>query len=107
MNILAVITTTDSLELARKIAAALVDRRLAACVQISRIESFYAWQGQTQNDDEFRVFVKTTEDRYPDVEAAILELHTYDVPAIVAFPFEHVFEPYADWVVENTSDAAD
>lgn len=104
MTILAVMTTTDSVELARKIAAELVKRRLAACVQISGIESFYVWKGETRSDDEFRLLIKTTEDSYADVEAAILDMHTYDVPAIVAFPFEHALESYADWVDDNTAD---
>lgn len=98
-------TTTDNLGLAREIAAALVERKLAACVQISEIESVYRWQGKTQREKEFRVLIKTGVELYPEVESAILEIHDYDVPAIVAFSFEHVFEPYADWVAENTSDA--
>ena len=84
MSTIAIMTTTDSLDEARAIAAALVERKLAACAQISSIQSFYAWEGAVQNDDEFRVLVKTTGDRYADAEAAIVEMHSYDLPAIVA-----------------------
>lgn len=103
MKTIAIMTTTDSLEEARTIAAALVERKLAACAQISSIESYYTWQGTVQNDEEFRVLVKTTNDRYADVEATILELHSYDLPAIIAFDSDHVYEPYADWVADAVS----
>lgn len=98
-----VLTTLDSAEKARSIASALVERNLAACVQISKIESVYTWQGEAQNDAEFRVFAKTVKDRYAEVEAAILELHPYDLPAIYALDIEHAYEPYAAWVHENSS----
>ena len=103
MNIIAIMTTTDSLEEARSIAATLVERRLVACAQISSIESFYSWQGAVQNDDEFRLLLKTTEDRYPEVEAAIQELHSYDLPAVVAFDITRSHAPYAEWVAANVS----
>lgn len=103
MKTIAIMTTTDSLDEARSIAAALVERKLAACAQISSIQSYYTWQGATQNDDEYRILVKTSRDRYPDVEAAILELHSYELPAIVAFDFVQGYGPYVDWVAENTS----
>jgi periplasmic divalent cation tolerance protein len=56
-----------------------------------------------QNDDEFRVLIKTTEQRYQDVETAILELHSYDLPAIVAFDITQAYGPYADWVADAVS----
>ena len=103
MTTIAVLTTIDSIEQARVIARALVERKLAACAQISTIESVYTWQGSTQNEQEYRVLVKTTEGRYADVEAAIRELHTYDLPAIYAIGMVRVFEPYAEWVAANSS----
>lgn len=102
MTIIAVLTTVDSREEAQAIARALVERKLAACVQISQIESVYNWQGETRIDAEFRIFAKTEEDRYADVEAAILELHSYELPAVYAMDIAHVHEPYADWVRENS-----
>ena len=102
MTTIAVLTTTSSLAEAKAIAHALVERSLAACVQISEIESVYRWEGAVQQDSEYRLLVKTTETRYEDVEAAIRELHSYELPAICAFDFRHTFEPYADWVAENS-----
>jgi periplasmic divalent cation tolerance protein len=95
---IAVVTTVGSLDEARAMARALVQRKLAACAQISQIESFYHWQGTLQNDTEFRVLFKTTGERYVAVEAAIRELHSYELPAIHAVVFEHVYAPYAAWV---------
>ena len=104
MSVIAVFTTIDSEAQARKIAAALVERRLAACVQVSEIESFYTWDDATQNDREFRLMIKTTDTRYSDVEAAIRELHSYDLPAIYALDIDSVYAPYADWVARNSTD---
>lgn len=106
MSIIAIITTTDSLDEARSIASVLVERQLAACAQISPIQSYYTWQGTVQNDEEFRVFIKTTGDRYADIEAAILELHSYELPAIVALDITRAYGPYAEWVTESVSDTA-
>ena len=98
MDMIAVLTTTASLAEAQTIASALVERRLAACAQISSIESVYTWEGETQKDREHRLLIKTTAERYADVESAILELHSYDLPAVVAFELSHAHAPYADWV---------
>ncbi len=107
MKSIAVFTTTDNLDLARSIATQLVERNLAACAQISTIESVYIWQGVTQNDQEFRVLLKTTSERYAEVEAAIRELHSYDLPAIYAFEMARGYEPFLEWVVENSSGETD
>jgi periplasmic divalent cation tolerance protein len=98
MKPIAVVTTVASREQAQRIARALVERRLAACAQISEIESFYRWDGALQQEPEFRVLLKTVEERYAEVEVAIRELHPYQLPAIHAFAFEQVFEPYAQWI---------
>ena len=103
MDIIAVLTTTDSAERAATIAEALVERKLAACVQISKIDSMYSWEGAIQNDREYRVMAKTVAGRYAEVEAAIRELHSYDLPAIYAVELTEVFAPYAEWVADNTS----
>jgi len=105
MSTIAIMTTTDSLDEARSIAAALVERKLAACAQISSIQSYYTWQGAVRNDDEFRILIKTTQERYADVEAAILELHSYELPAIVALDITQAYGPYADWVADSVSGA--
>jgi periplasmic divalent cation tolerance protein len=102
MNPIAVITTLATLDDARRIGKALVERRLAACAQISTIESFYVWDGALQNEPEFRLLLKTTDERYPAVERAIREMHPYELPAIHALDFAHVDTAYAEWIEDNS-----
>jgi periplasmic divalent cation tolerance protein len=98
---LAVVTTVDSQQEAQRMARALVERGLAACAQISQIESFYSWDGAVQNAQEFRVLFKTTNALYEAVELAIRELHSYELPAIHACAIEEIYAPYADWIENN------
>ena len=100
---IAVVTTVASRDEARRLALALVERKLVACAQISAIESIYRWKGVVQEEPEFRLLLKTTEGRYAAIEAAIRDLHPYDLPAIHAFAFEHVDAAYAEWIVENAA----
>jgi periplasmic divalent cation tolerance protein len=95
---LAVLTTVDDEKAARAIAEALVERRLAACVQVSQIESHYRWEGAVQRDREFRILCKTTADRYDAVESAIVDLHPYDLPAVFAFETAAAYPPFEAWV---------
>jgi len=101
MKPIAVITTVASREEAQRVARTLVERGLAACAQISEIESVYRWQGEVKQEPEFRILLKTTDERYEQVESAIRDLHSYELPAIHAFAFEHVFPAYAAWIAEN------
>ena len=103
MNHIAVVTTIGDLIEAQHMALTLVEQRLAACAQISEIESFYVWDGAVQNEKEFRILFKTTDENYQAVEEAIRALHSYDLPAIHAFAFEHVYGPYAAWIEDNSS----
>ena len=101
MKLLAVHTTVASLDAARRMARALVERKLAACAQIGELESLYAWQGALANEREFRILFKTTERRVAEVEAAIRELHDYELPAIHAVALEHVDPAYGRWIEEG------
>ena len=98
MKFIAVITTLGSRDQAQRMARALVERGLAACAQISEIESFYRWDGALHNEPEFRVLFKTSDENYASVEQAIRELHSYDLPAIHAYAIEHIDGPYAAWL---------
>jgi periplasmic divalent cation tolerance protein len=101
MTLIAVFTTVDQREQAQRIATTLVQRRLAACAQISEIDSIYSWQGEVRQEAELRIVFKTTAAAYPALEAALRELHPYTLPQIVALPVEHAFAPYAQWVHEQ------
>lgn len=97
-GLIAVHTTLDSLDAARTMASALVERRLVACAQISSIESIYRWDGRLQHEPEFRIVFKTARPRYAEVEAAIKALHPYELPAIFAVPVAAAAADYGDWV---------
>ena len=100
-NTIVIFTTIDNLEEAKKLSTFLVEQKLAACAQISEIESFYNWKNDVQNDQEFRIMFKTTKDKYKDVEKAILKIHSYDLPAIYAVDVDELYKPYGDWVNES------
>jgi len=94
-----VITTTETQDEAKQIARTLVEARLAACVQVvGPITSIYRWEGAVEEAAEFLCLVKTRADLFDQVEAAIRDRHSYDVPEIVAVPIERGSEPYLDWL---------
>lgn len=102
MDAYQVTTTVPSREDAERIAAALVERRLAACVQIiGPIRSVYRWQGQIEQADEWLCVVKTTSETYPAVETAIRELHSYECPEVIATPVTHGSPDYLRWLNEQ------
>jgi periplasmic divalent cation tolerance protein len=100
-----IFSTTGSREEADRIAEMLVTRKLAACVQISAISSVYAWHGELHKDAEHLLLIKTVPTRYDDIQAAILENHSYEVPEIVQLPIENGLPAYLAWISENTSSA--
>lgn len=94
-----VMTTTGAEEEAERISAALVERRLAACVQVlGPIASRYRWQGEIETAEEWMCVAKTEASRYSELEAAIRELHSYDEPEIVATPIVAGSEGYLAWL---------
>jgi periplasmic divalent cation tolerance protein len=96
---LQVLTTVGSEEEAERLGAALVERRLAACVQVvGPISSHYRWQGKVERSREWQCLAKTTADRYAEVEAAIAELHSYEEPEIVATPIVAGSAGYLEWI---------
>ena len=99
---LLVVTTVGRRDEADRLARALVDRGLAACAQISAIDSFYAWDGAVQHEPEFRILFKVAANAYDDAERAIRQLHSYELPAIHAIAIERAHEPYAAWVAANS-----
>ena len=99
-----VLTNCPTDEVAERIATALVENRLAACVnQLAPARSIYRWQGKIERETEIPLLIKTSAARYPEVEAAIRALHPYAVPEIIALPIHAGFGPYLRWVEESTS----
>ncbi len=84
---------------AQSIAEALVDERLAACVnRLSGIHSTYRWQGAVIRDDESLLLIKTTAARFEALRTRLLALHPYELPELVAVPVTHGHAAYLDWV---------
>jgi periplasmic divalent cation tolerance protein len=105
MATLLVLTNLPDRAAAERLADALVEQRLAACVNIlAPCRSVYRWKGATQHDEEHPVLVKTTADRYPALEAAIRAGHPYELPEIIAVPIERGLAAYLQWVQAETSE---
>jgi periplasmic divalent cation tolerance protein len=97
-----VLTTAGSEEEAGRIAAALVERKLAACVQVvGPVTSRYRWRGEVEEEREWQCLAKTTRAAYEAVEAAIREAHSYDEPEIVATPIVAGSAGYLAWIEAN------
>lgn len=102
-EVLLVLTNCPDEGVADRIATALVENRLAACVnQLPEVESTYRWQGKVEQAVEVPLLIKCTRERYPAVEEAIRQLHPYTVPEIVAVPVVAGFAPYLRWVDDET-----
>lgn len=101
--VLLVMTTAPDAESAQKIARTLVERRLAACVNVlAPCQSVYYWQGAVEDSNEVPMLIKTTAARYGALEAAITAIHPYELPEIVALPLSHGLPEYLDWVIAET-----
>ena len=97
-----VFMTAPAADEARRIANELVERQLAACVQIlPEIESVYRWNGEVQRDKEILILAKTTAAQFAALERAVREIHSYDTPEIVAVSMAQVSEPYRAWLADN------
>jgi periplasmic divalent cation tolerance protein len=104
MNALLVFTNLPDRAAAEKLADALVQKRVAACVNIlAPCRSVYRWKGAVQHDEEHPVLIKTTRESYAALEAAIREAHPYELPEIVAVPIERGLPAYLDWVAAETT----
>jgi periplasmic divalent cation tolerance protein len=96
---LIVFCTCGTIEDARRLARTLVEEGLAACVTtLSGVESIYRWQGAIESAAEWLLLIKSTQERYPDLERRIVELHTYDTPEILAVPASAGLDRYLEWL---------
>ena len=100
-----VLTNLPDRESAKALARALVEGRLAACVNIgAAVESIYHWQGQIETEIEVPVAIKTRRVLYSKVEAAIRKIHPYERPEVIAVPITDAFAAYLDWIDTETRD---
>ncbi len=99
---LIVFCTCGNEQEALRLANALVERRLAACVNVfPRVESIYRWQGEVKHEAEYLLLIKTTEERFGSLRDGITELHSYEVPELLAVPVWGGSDKYLAWVQES------
>ncbi len=104
-DVIQIVTTTDTRDLAEVIARALVADRLAACVQIvGPVTSVYHWQGKLETAEEWQLWIKTTRERFEAVEQAIRQRHSYSVPEILALPVVAGGGDYLQWLAEQVAE---
>ena len=97
-----VLVTCSSVAEARRLSRALVDARLAACVNIlpGAVESIYRWKGRVESARERLLLIKTSRKRLAGLQAAVQRLHSYDVPEIIAIPIAAGSRAYLAWLAE-------
>ncbi len=98
-----VLVTVAVKEEAIAIAHALVELKLAACVSLLPIQSIYTWQGTLHQEDEWQLLIKSDLSKFIELEAKIRELHSYEVPEIIALPIVAGSLPYFQWMEQSTA----
>jgi periplasmic divalent cation tolerance protein len=99
-----VLSSVGTAEDAARIARALVERRLAACVNvIPGVRSFYRWKGAVEEDEERLLVIKTRRDRFEVLREALVALHPYELPEAIVLPIEAGHTPYLDWIDESVT----
>lgn len=100
-NPIVVMTTCPDGTVAENLAGILVERKLAACIQISPgVKSIYMWEGSVQSESEHLLFIKTISTKYSELEKTIKEHHPYEVPEILAIEASHISDDYLDWMTD-------
>jgi len=105
-NVLVVLCTFPDLPKARQIGTALVEKQLAACVNLfPETESIFRWDGEISTESEVLAVFKTSEERFAELERELLVRHPYDVPEVLALPVTAGSEAYLKWVLKETGAA--
>lgn len=103
-EVLLILCNAPDAACAQSIAQALVERRLAACVNLlAPCRSVYRWQGKVEEASEIPLLIKSTAARYAELESALRELHPYEVPEIIALPIAAGLPAYLGWVTQETA----
>jgi periplasmic divalent cation tolerance protein len=106
MSALLVLTNVPDRAAAERLADALVEKHVAACINIlAPCRSVFRWQGALQHEEEHPVLIKTTREAYAALEAEIRAQHPYELPEIIAVPIERGLPAYLDWVADETGSA--
>jgi periplasmic divalent cation tolerance protein len=98
-----VVLVTCPPDKAQAIAGALVEERVAACVNVvPSLSSVYRWKGAVHNDAEALLLVKTSKDRFEALKQAVLRHHPYELPEVIAIQVDRGHAPYLEWVIESS-----
>jgi periplasmic divalent cation tolerance protein len=104
MSVISVYAVFADAEEAERIGRAMVEERLAACVNLlGAIRSIYRWKSVVETSDEVAAIFKTSDERANQLIARVAALHSYDVPCVVAWPIDKILGPYADWVEDSVA----
>ena len=104
MSVVSVYAIFADSEEAERIGRAVIEERLAACINIlAPVRSIYRWEGQIETADEVAAILKTSDEAVDRLIARIAALHSYDVPCIVTWPIDKIIAPYAQWVEDSTN----
>jgi len=93
--------TCGSREEAERIADALIKEKLAACVNFFPINSVFEWEGKMQEEEEYALLCKTTEEKTPQLKKKVKEIHSYEIPAILVIEIKEGNEEFLDWVEKS------
>ena len=96
-----ILTTAGDKQSAEDIAWALVERKLAACVNIVPMQSVFRWKDEIEKQAEFLLIVKTTKEAFERVAAAVKELNSYELPECIEIPIETGTASYLSWIAES------
>lgn len=105
-DLLLIVTTVDEEAQARSMARSVIEKGLAACVQIARIDSVYRWEGAVQEAPEWQLSCKVAPAHAQALWQALLAMHPYEVPMLYALPVALVHQAYAQWALQACSQAA-
>jgi len=103
MNLMTLLLTCANRQEAQNIAQVLLDRKLAACVRLTDVNSSFWWQGKVENTDEVQLAIESREDKFDEIEACIRQLHSYETFALTAYPVLKASKGVEGWVKEATS----
>jgi len=98
-----IVSTFPSKQSVTSIASQIVKKKLAACVNITKISSVYTWKGKIENQDEYLALFKTTKKNQLTLKKELEKLHPYDVPEIAEINVESINQPYMKWLVDSTN----
>lgn len=93
-----VITTTDDIKIAEDISKKLVEESVARCVWRDDVTSTYEWEGKVKSSKEYRLFIKTTKDKFEKIESIIKNIHNYDLPAIIEVDLSNGNKEFLEWL---------